>query len=386
MLIPGRSFPENQGFSRPLACIIIVWALVNAYLLRTYGIVSEFGEPAKYVSAARLFIRTGRLSSPDFWLYFTQIALLSVVIRFKLSFIFAGIVQLLINLLAAIYFYKTLLYLFRLEKIALIGVMILLLNEPYQQFNVYLQTESIFYSLILILTYNVLTWEKHDRRKLLPILLLLVILCFTRPTGLLFIPPVFLYIFLSFLKGLSPIKKVGLVAAAAFIFFLFLDKAMGSGGELDFMLPFRDESIICGVPRAGGGRPIETAANGNSLYGLLYYITHNFSQFARLAELKTMAFFGLCRDYYSTGHNIYLVIFFYSLHLLALAAIPWWLKYHFNKCCYFLSAILLVWMTVMLSCDDWHNRFYLSISPFVIILSIRSISRLLNMTADEPTG
>ena len=292
----------------------------------------------------------------------------------------------LINLLAAIYFYKTLLYLFRREKIALIGVMILLLNEPYQQYNVYLQTESIFYSLILILTYNILTWENHDRRKLLPILLLLVILCFTRPTGLLFIPPVFLYIFLSFLKGLSPIKKVGLVAAAAFIFFLFLDKAMGSGGELDFMLPFRDESIICGVPRAAGFRPIETAANGNSLYGLLYYITHNFSQFARLAALKTMAFFGLYRDYYSTRHNIYLVIFFYSLHLLALAAIPWWLKYHFNKCCYFLSAILLVWMTVMLSCDDWHNRFYLSISPFVIILSMRSISRLLNMTADEPTG
>jgi Dolichyl-phosphate-mannose-protein mannosyltransferase len=388
MLIQNQLSSKNQTALRKGYAVVlgIVWALMNGYLLKTYGIVSGVGEPPKYVFEAETLIRTGHLSAASYWLYFTQIALLAGAIKLKLSFVFVCIIQLLINLLAAIYFYKTLLYLFRSQKIAFIGVMILLLNEPYQQFNVYLQTESIFYSLTLILTYTVLTWEKPDYKKLLAALLLLTLICFTRPTGLLFVPPIFLYIFLSSLKGLSPIKKTGLVVASAFVFFLFLGKAMGSGGEFDFMLPFRQENIICGVPGISGFQPIRTAGNGNSIYGLLYYITHNFFQFTRLAGLKTMAFFGLHRDYYSTGHNIYLIIFFYSLHLLALAAIPWWFKYHLNKCLYLLSAILLVWMTVMLSCDDWHNRFYLSISPFVIILSIRSISSLLNLNADESAG
>jgi Dolichyl-phosphate-mannose-protein mannosyltransferase len=388
MLTPDHLFSKNQpAFHKGYAAgLLVVWALMNGYLVKTYGIVSTVGEPPKYVFEAETLIHTGHLTSASYWLYFTQIALLAGAIKLKLSFAFVLFIQLICHGLAAICFYQTLLHLFRQEKVAFIGTMMLLLNYPYQQFNVYLQTESLFYSFTLILTYLVLTLEKPEGKKIFFTLLGLGIICITRPTGLLFIPPVFLYFFFVFLKRLSPLKKLGILACIAAAFFFLLNKAVASGGELDFMLPFREENIICEVPGISGFQPIQTAGNGNSIYGLLYYITHNFFQFTRLAGLKTMAFFGLYRNYYSTGHNIYLIIFFYSLHLLALAAIPWWLKYHLNKFVYLLSAILLVWMTVMLSCDDWHNRFYLSISPFIIILSIRSISSLLNLNADESKG
>ena len=384
MLIPDQLSIKDQAPPRKgyVACLLIIWTLMNGYLLKTYGIVSAVGEPPKYVFEAETLLRTGHLSSANYWLYFTQIALLTAAIRLKLSFVFVALIQLFCNLLAAICFYKTLLYLFHREKVAFIGTLMLLLNYPYQQFNVYLQTESLFYSLTLILSYFVLTLEKPDGKKLLFILLILAILCITRPTGLLFIPPVFLYVFFVFLKKLSPWKKFGILAIIAAVFLFFLNLALGSGGELDFMLPFRDERIICGVPTIQGFIPIKTAANPNSLYGLLYYITHNFSQFVRLAGLRTFAFFGLYREYYSTFHNICLMTFFYGLYLLALAAIPFWLKNQPYRLCYLLSAILLVWITVMLSCDDWHNRFYLSISPFMIILSARAISSLTKMTAD----
>jgi Dolichyl-phosphate-mannose-protein mannosyltransferase len=384
MLTPDQLSPKNQALPQKgyAVGLWVVWALMNGYLLRTYGIVSSVGEPPKYIFEAETLIHTGHLTSASYWLYFTQIALLAAAIRLKLSFFFVALIQLLCNLLAAICFYKTLLHLFHREKVAIIGTMMLLLNYPYQQFNVYLQTESLFYSLTLILTWFVLTLEKPDGKKFLFILLILGILCITRPTGLLFIPPVFLYVFFVFLKKLSPWKKISILAAIAAAFFFFLNKALGSGGELDFMLPFRNESIICGVPTVPGLLPIKTAVNANSLYGLLYYITHNFSQFVRLASLKTLAFFGLYREYYSTFHNISLMAFFYSLYFLALAAIPFWLKNQPYKLCYLLSAILLVWITVMLSCDDWHNRFYLSISPIVIILSARTISSLTKKTAD----
>jgi hypothetical protein len=384
MLIQNQLSSKNQtALPKGYAVVLgVVWALMNGYLLKTYGIVSGVGEPPKYVFEAETLIHTGHLSAASYWLYFTQIALLAGAIKLKLSFVFVFLIQLISNGLSAIYFCKTLLYLFRNGKVAFIGTMMLLLNYPYQQFNVYLQTESLFYSLTLILSYFVLTLEKPDNKKLLLILAILAIVCITRPTGLLFIPPVFLYFFFVFLKRLSPLKKLGILAGIAATFFFLLNKAVASGGELDFMLPFRDERIICGVPTLPGFIPIKTAANPNSLYGLLYYITHNFSQFIRLAGLRTLAFFGLYREYYSTFHNICLMTFFYSLYLLILAAIPFWLKNQPYKLLYLLSAILLVWATVMLSCDDWHNRFYLSISPFLIILSARTISSLTKTIAN----
>lgn len=384
MRIPGQLSPKDQATPHKgyMACLLVVWALMNGYLLRAYGVVSTVGEPPKYVFEAETLIRTGHLTSSNYWLYFTQIALLAVAIRLKISLFFVALFQLSCNLLASIYFYKTLLYIFHREKVAFIGTLILLLNYPYQQFNVYLQTESLFYSLTLILTYFVLTVEKPDGKRSLLILLLLGILCITRPTGLLLVPPVFLYVFFVLLKKLSPWKKAGILAAIAVTFLFFLNKALGSGGELDFMLPFRDERIICGVPTLPGFVPIKTASDPNSLYGLLYYITHNFSQFARLATLRALAFFGLYREYYSTIHNICLMTFFYSLYVLALASIPFWLKNQPYILCYLLVAILLIWITVMLSCDDWHNRFYLSISPFVIILSGRTIAFLTKTTVD----
>src|SRR5438105_5049010 len=100
--------------------------------------------------------------------------------------------------------------------------------------------------------------------------------------------------------------------------------ALGSGGELDLMLPFREECIICGDNMVGEITDLNTADNHNSVYGMLYYVTHNFGQFTRLAIMKTFAFFGLSRGYYSKGHNFYLVTFFYTIYGLVILSLPYW--------------------------------------------------------------
>ena len=150
-----------------------------------------------------------------------------------------------------------------------------------------------------------------------------------------------------------------------------------SGGELDFMLPFKDEQIICGVPTLSGFAEINITKNANSLYGLFYYIVHNFGQFMKMAWLRTLAFFGLYRKYYSTAHNIYLVTYFYSLDIGAFLGSYYWFKKHSYPLLYFYSIIALVWVTTMLTCDDWHNRFYLGISPYIILLSTGFIRKFL---------
>jgi hypothetical protein len=154
--------------------------------------------------------------------------------------------------------------------------------------------------------------------------------------------------------------------------------ALGSGGELDFMLPFRDESIICGVPTRSYQADIQTSSDPNSIFGLIYYVTHNFDQFTRLAGLRSKAFLGLTRSYYSSGHNIYLILYFYPLYFLAVFSIRRWFKTNVYLLLYCFSLIFVTWSTVILTCDDWHNRFFLSIVPYIYILAIPAIKNIIN--------
>jgi hypothetical protein len=364
-----------QGFNKQPIIFFILWALVNSFFLLKNGIVTT-GEAEKYIGQANLFIKTGHLSAANLSLYFTQIALLSFCIKLNVSFAIVVIVQLFFNLLATFCFYRTLLFIFNSPTVALTGTIILLANQPYQEFNTFLQTESLFFSFTLILTCYVISIEKLSFKNFIAIIFSLAVISITRPTGLLFIPPVFVYLFFIYFKKLSIIKKLSLLGAIGFLFLFILNKALASGGEFDFMLPFRDEDIICGLTSLTHSAQIQTSGNSNSIFGLLYYIMHNFSQFARLAWMKTIAFFGLYRSYYSRWHNIYLIIYFYSINIMAIAGISFWVRNHLYKLFYFLSMIFITWLTVMLTCDDWHNRFYLSISPYLIILSLGFIKKL----------
>ncbi|MEI9808492.1 MAG: hypothetical protein WDO16_11830 [Bacteroidota bacterium] len=62
------------------------------------------------------------------------------------------------------------------------------------------------------------------------------------------VPCAFLYLFFRFFRAFSFWLKAGITSFASVAFLFLLNSALGSGGELDFMLPFRDERIICGVP------------------------------------------------------------------------------------------------------------------------------------------
>jgi hypothetical protein len=148
--------------------------------------------------------------------------------------------------------------------------------------------------------------------------------------------------------------KLVITTAAAVVFLFFLNLALGSGGEFDFMLPYRYEQIICGVPTVATPVTIHTAENPNSVYGLLYYLTHNFSQFARLAWERSLAFFGLIRSYYSGAHNALLVLMFYPVYVLVLAGMKHWVRRLPLQLLYIAGVVLITWASVMLTCDDWH--------------------------------
>jgi len=362
-----------------LACC---WIIVQCALFYRYGIVTEL-EASKYIAEADNLIQTGTVSSPNFWLYSTQIFLIAIAKKLHTGFISVAIVQWFFSGLATWTLFK---FSGRISN-TITGLVISLLficNIPLQTFNFFLQTESLFYSFTILFSCYLLSLQKLTGKNVIAIFLFLLLICFTRPTGLLWAPCAFLYLFFRFFKKFSIPVKLGVTAIVSIGFLFFLNAALGSGGELDFMLPFRDENIICGVPTLPHFTDIKTSDNPNSILGIIYYITHNFDQFLKLAWLRSKAFWGLFRTYYSTGHNVYLCVCFYPVYLLAAAGLLKWISK--NKCLvlYCLSLIFITWTSVILTCDDWHNRFFLSVVPYIYILAIPAVTRITGTIKSNP--
>ncbi len=349
--------------------------VIHIFLLYYFGIRTD-GEAIKYIREANNLITHHSLSSRNFWMYITQIVLIFVSLKLSLGYEFVVGVQLLISVLATLSFYRLVAHLFG-NKTGLFAAIWFLCVLPIHQFNTFLQTDSLFYSFTIIYSSYLLRLTKLTLKVTGILLLGLIIISITRPTGLFFFPATFFYLYFKFFTVFNLSYKLAFLTVVSIFFLYFLDVAIGSGGELDFMSPARDETIICGVPTRPYLVKIDESENGNSLFGIFYYISHNFSQFLRLAFSRSVAFFGILRPYYGSVHKIYLLLLFLPMYLMVMVSLKFWIKRDRYILLYFTTLIFLTWVTVILSCDDWHNRFFLTISPFLIVLALPGVEGFL---------
>lgn len=374
--LKGSSFLRFFSGSMPLMILFCIWLFIQVVIYYQYGIVTDF-EAKKYINEAGNLLQNGTVSTSNYWLYSIQIFLIATAIKLKTGFLSVVILQLIFNGWAAFLFFK---FISKSSNrvTAFIITLFLICNYPFQTFNTSLQTESLFYSFTIMFSCYLLQLEKLTFKNFVLIFFFVMLIVFTRPTGLYFIPATTVYLFFRFFRSPSIVLKLisALLVTVGFLF--LLNTAMGSGGELDFMLPFRDESIICGVPTLPHLQNIKTSENPNSFLGLVYYITHNFSQFIRLAWFRSLAFWGLFRTYYSFGHNLYLGLYFLPFYILVAISIRKWFRKNRSIFLYCSLIIIITWGSVIMTCDDWHNRFYLSIVPYIYVLSIPAIEKVTN--------
>lgn len=374
--LKGSSFLRFFSGSMPLMILFCIWLIIQVVIYYQYGIVTDF-EAKKYINEAGNLLQNGTVSTSNYWLYSIQIFLIATAIKLKTGFLFVVILQLIFNGWAAFLFFK---FISKSSNrvTAFIITLFLICNYPFQTFNTSLQTESLFYSFTIMFSCYLLQLEKLTFKNFVLIFFFVILIVFTRPTGLYFIPATTVYLFFRFFRSPSIVLKLisALLVTVGFLF--LLNTAMGSGGELDFMLPFRDESIICGVPTLPHLHSIKTSENPNSFLGLVYYITHNFSQFIRLAWFRSLAFWGLFRTYYSFGHKLYLGLYFLPFYILVAISIRKWFRKNRSIFLYCSLIIIITWGSVIMTCDDWHNRFYLSIVPYIYVLSIPAIEKVTN--------
>ncbi len=353
--------------------LLLSWTLVQGFLLWHNGMVTGF-EASKYIDEANYYLRYGNFTSANYHLYSTQIFLIALAIKFRLGFTVIVVLQLLLNLLATYMFYKLTVSFFAKPFFAIAATFFFIVNIPYQVYNSFLFTESVFYSLTIIYSSYLLRLKGITIKNVLALLLFIALLSITRPTGILFFAATAVYLFCKFLNKKNAAYLILLFLSSIVMFLIIINIMLQAGGSLDFMLPFKKENIICGVNTVSHSS-IKTFETGNSLQGIIYYVFKNGHQFINLCWLKTAAFFGMLRNYYSLFHNIFLVIFFYPFYILSFPGIG--KKIKDKRIIYFISIIFLFWITTLLTCDDWHNRFILTITPFLFLLGFAAFSNKL---------
>jgi hypothetical protein len=351
----------------------MIWLLMQIFFYKQYGIVTNL-EAVKYINEANHFLATGKYSSDNFLFYSTQIMLIAFCIKLKIGFWFIVLFQMLLNALSLFCFYKMVKFISKNYLLSFLSTLYFLLFFYYHSYNTFLFTESLFFSFSVIYTYFLFTRKNLDLKNGTAILLFLILLYFTRPTGIFFIPATFLFLIIRFFPERAfKIIALGAAIAGVGLFFLF-NYSLGSGGEFDFLLPYIDERIICGVPTISQIHHFVIPVEKNSIQGLFYIVTHYFDLFFSLSVKRLAAFFGVSRTYYSLFHNLFASVYFYLIYLIILSGIVSLFKKNKAEVWFSITNIALMAITVMLSCDEWSNRFILSVLPFFLLLAVISIS------------
>lgn len=362
--------------------LALIWLGMQLFFIYQNGIITNL-EAAKYINEAHHFLNVGGYSTGNYLFYSTQILLIAFCLKFGIGFWLVVLLQILLNGISVWCFYNIVSRVASRPWLPMVGTLYFLLFFYYQVFNTFLFTESLFFSLSVIYTYALFSTTRLSAKAIGGILILLGLLYFTRPTGIFFIPATFIFITIKFFRKVAT-RIIILSFLSLMIAFLFLlNYSIGSGGELDFLLPYIHENIICGVPSVALPNHFSIPLEKNSIQGLFYFITHYPGLFAVLALKRMMAFFGLFRSYFSLWHNIILSAFFYLLYAVVLWNLKWLFKKYLAESSFLFTNILLLTITVMLSCDEWGNRFMLSLFPLFLILAVFAINHRIGINSIE---
>ena len=360
--------------SRPLLFIFSLFLLVQAILFYKIGVFTGL-EAEKYIEQGNLLYKTGELSEPKYIFYLPVILLVYFCRLTDVPVHFIVLVQVILFAIALFYFYK-------LGKnignktIAFYSTALLILFIPLQIWNFYLYSDSIFISLTIIFTCLVYMYGERGSKGIIIILLFLFLLIFSRPNGMLFIPP--LIIFLLFKTWQS--RQLRILCMALSLFFMIslyflMNMAFRGGGDLDILKPFVEEHIICFIPTKTTGTNIDIVKTENPLNDLFYYIIHNPIHFLRLTALKLFSFFNLTRSYYSTAHNIFLLIFIIPVYFFSFIGLVKFSKSDRNSSLFILSLLVLYPLAISFQCDDWHSRFTMIIMPYLILFGVHGFEK-----------
>lgn len=354
---------------RDYLCVVIIWLLFESVWFYKFGFNFQL-EATKYIGEAKFILGNHHFSQNRYLFYLTTILIIALSFLIKTGLHGAVIMIMLINLTSYLYFFKALKKIFRSRLPAFIVIFFLLSFWPYQSWSLFLYTECLFYSFVILLFSRLLLFEKMDLKFLSSIFFILLLVIISRPLGILFVFPVLFFLYFHLNRQQKKYFYLGLIIAVLLLSWI-VQVVFTTTPDWNMQRAFLEENIICDMPVVVTSTNLEISDHPNQLYRLFFYITHNFSHFSGLALTRLKYFFLNTRNYYSDIHNAYLLstlVFIYGCILIGIKKI---LKtFSLPLLVFVFSSIFFFALAIAFQCDDYHNRFFLTLMPLLAALAV----------------
>lgn len=342
--------------------LFFLYVIFISLIAQKYGLIDQF-EALKYTLSAK------KLIGGDYSVLTSDMTPFLSYIFFLIPFTLAGNVkyaiaaQIFLSFSAGLCLKKICVKWFSNGFLGFTAMCIFLFNFFIQYWTISLFAESFFPSISILLIYTVLTY-KRGLFNILLILILALIVTFSRPQGILFVIPLLLY----YMESHFGIKRKWSHLLLVLLTFLVFVYSFNRNVSCEYVYrPIADCSIICGFPVESfqGVYPNQCTIASAHKYLLQ---TYGPLQEIKLFFQKIISLFTFTRSYYSAGHNI-LVSLNFLLYLFCL--IPFFKKpAGLSKEWLLLVRILLLNVCLIgLTYDDWHGRYLSIIMPVIILLS-----------------
>lgn len=352
------------------ALLIILWVCIQSILFSNSGIFIN-GEAEKYINGANEIVYYGRF--PFHYIsYATYVLFLAGL--FKIGFSYFGIylVQLFLNIIATVAFFRIVKTITERIITAYYATFIFILFYHLQHWNTHLFTESFMVSMLIITWYGFLYFNLKKASGIAALIILLILLLFSRPTAILFLPAMFVYWIIKNKQLLNGIKITWILSAAISIVlllfcFVLLDKRVLFS---DLFISFRNGEVICSTSYY---QERFVALNQEHAY------LQNLFIFCKVSAKKMCCFYGFIRPFYSKAHNMMLMAF-YPVYPLAIIGL---IKSKIQKEHLFmmLTFILLINALLLITCDSWEGRFIVPALPFIIVFAAIGLTRITQKTS-----
>lgn len=356
------------SFNRKIKIAFLIYVTICTIILLRFGI-NVNGEADKYIEEANRMLkhqglRNGVFSMP----YLIYPSILSFFIHFSISFFYVGILQIVLSAVAAVCLYKLLTLTLNSKSTAFIFFIGYLICFPIQKWIFFLYTESIHISFFVIGIYFFMQFLQNKKASHLALsILLLLLILFSRPVGIIFIVVLIPVLAVWFYKNHN--NKISYCLVVVWIAGII---AGFNSPAVTYINPdsLRRMEIICQVAE-GNKNTGYVEYNKEGLGKALSVIKNEIgiANFLKAGFKKVTLFFGLYRSYYSWRTNLLLMLC-YLLYPFALIGV-------FSKqtqSFYYLKifSILYISITTLLiffTCDEWSNRFVAPVFPFMLILA-----------------
>lgn len=357
--------------------ILIGWLLATGLLYLKFGFGFQL-ESIKYIREADYLIETQSFSQARYLFYFGTIAVIALNKLLGTGLYGAIVMIMLINICAYLSFYKALKHYFHSRLPAVVAVLLLICFWPYQQWTLFLYTECLFYSLLLLLFAHLLRVNRLTARSALVSIVLLALLTVTRPLGMLFIIPVLAFFF-TLMNRTQKIYFWIAFGLTIGVGFWIIQIVFTSTPDWNMQRAVMEENIICDMTPSGITYHPTVTDSTNPIYQLVYYITHNFQHFAGLALTRLRYFFGMVRPYYSITTNLFIGVYLLVIYGWIIAGIRRQGSLFPKRILLFIwGAVGLFALAIAVQCDDYHNRFFLVLLPLFVTMAVASAWKRIN--------